>query len=56
MELYKMVNPIRHKLDEERKMKELKLIQEKVEKEKSKNKRYKRKSDVNNRISSKKLP
>ena len=34
MELYKIVNPIRHKLDEERKLKELKLIKEKLEKEK----------------------
>jgi len=31
-ELYKLVNPIRYKLDEEQKLKELKLIQEKLEK------------------------
>jgi hypothetical protein len=51
MELYKMVNPIRHKLDEERKMKELKLIQEKVEKERDFDAFYMSKSRKNKNTS-----
>ena len=51
MELYKMVNPIRHKLDEERKMKELKLIQEKVEKERDFDAFYMSKSRKNKNMS-----
>lgn len=51
MELYKIVNPIRHKLDEERKMKELKLIQEKVEKERDFDAFYMSKSRKNKNIS-----
>ena len=51
MELYKIVNPIRHKLDEERKMKELKLIQEKLEKERDFDAFYMSKSRKNKNIS-----
>ena len=51
MELYKIVNPIRHKLDEERKMKELKLIQEKVEKERDFDAFYMSKSRKNKNTS-----
>ena len=51
MELYKMVNPIRHKLDEERKMKELKLIQDKLEKERDFNAFFMSKSRKNKNMS-----
>jgi hypothetical protein len=51
MELYKIVNPIRHKLDEERKMKELKLIQDKLEKERDFNAFFMSKSRKNKNMS-----